>query len=59
MVAWHHVQKQVRYSDANVDDPDGVELDIAATSIQPSSKKSLLLQRLLFPMTSLHFAQLH
>ena len=33
MVAWRRTRKRVRYSDANVDDPDGVELDIAVTSI--------------------------
>ena len=41
MVAWRHMRKRIRYSDANVDDPDGVELDIAATSIQLSSNEEI------------------
>ena len=41
MVAWRHMRKRIRYSDANVDDPDGVELDIAVTSIQPSSNEEI------------------
>ena len=41
MVAWRRTRKRVRYSDAIVDDPDGVELDIAVTSIQPSSNEEI------------------
>ena len=41
MVAWRHTRKRVRYSDANVDDLDGVELDIAVTSIKPSSNEEI------------------
>ena len=41
IVAWHRTRKWVRYSDANVDDPDGVELDITVTSIQPSSNEEI------------------
>ena len=41
MVAWRHTRKRIRYSDADVDDPDGVELDIAATSIQLSSNEEI------------------
>ena len=41
MVAWRHTRKRILYSDADVDDPDGVELDIAATSIQLSSNEEI------------------